>query len=137
MVGQSVSHLYQLSVVMLALGVTQAGGRGTIGALTAAHEFGHNFGAPHDNQGGSACASTPGTFLMNPSINGSNEFSQCSVTQMQDTLDRVSCLVDVDNTPVPAPTPTPVPAPTPDSNVVQLVKRNATGFAVDLSLIHI
>ena len=111
------------------VGVTQAGGRGTIGALTAAHEFGHNFGAPHDNQGGSACASTPGTFLMNPSINGSNEFSQCSVTQMRNTLDRVSCLVDVDNTPAPAPTP--VPAPTPDSNVVQLVKRNATGFSVD------
>lgn len=113
------------------VGLTQAGGRGTVGALTAAHEFGHNFGAPHDNQGGSVCASTPGTFLMNPSINGSNEFSQCSVTQMQNVLARSTCLVDVDNTPEPTPAPAPAPAPTPESNVVQLVKRNATGFAVD------
>jgi len=52
-----------------------------IGGLIAAHEVGHNFGAPHDNQSG-ACASTPGNFLMNPSINGSDQFSSCSLTQM-------------------------------------------------------
>jgi len=87
------------------VGVTQAGGRGTFGALTAAHEFGHNFGAPHDNQGGSACASTPGTFLMNPSLNGSDQFSQCSLQQIDNVLNvRNACLVDVD---VPAPTPAP------------------------------
>ena len=113
------------------VGVTQAGGRGTIGALTAAHEFGHNFGSPHDNESGSACASTPGTFLMNPSLNGSDQFSQCSIDRMQETIGRVSCLVDVDDTPEPTPAPAPAPAPNPDSNVVQLVKRNATGFAVD------
>jgi len=87
------------------VGVTQAGGRGTLGALTAAHEFGHNFGSPHDNQAGSACVSTPGTFLMNPSLNGSDEFSQCSLDQIDDTLAvRSSCLVDVEP---PEPNPTP------------------------------
>ena len=89
------------------VGVTQAGGRGTFGALTAAHEFGHNFGAPHDNQAGSACASSPGTFLMNPSLNGSDQFSQCSLQQIDNVLSvRNACLVDVD---VPAPAPAPAP----------------------------
>ena len=64
---------------------------------------------------------------MNPSLNGSDQFSQCSIDRMQETIGRVSCLVDVDDTPEPIP----APAPNPDSNVVQLVKRNATGFAVD------
>ena len=112
------------------VGVTQAGGRGTIGALTAAHEFGHNFGSPHDNQGGSVCASTPGTFLMNPSINGSNEFSQCSVTQMLNTLDRVSCLVDVDNTPPqPEPEPEPQPEPVASCNFTADFANGTNGFS--------
>ena len=82
------------------VGLTQAGGRGTFGALTAAHEFGHNFGAPHDNQTGSACVDSPGTFLMNPSLNGSDQFSQCSLDQMSATLAGARCLVPVDNEPV-------------------------------------
>jgi len=68
------------------VGLTEAGGRGTFGALTAAHEFGHNFGAPHDNQTGSICASTPNGFLMNPSLNGSDQFSQCSLSQIANTV---------------------------------------------------
>ena len=95
------------------VGVTQAGNRGVTGALTAAHEFGHNFGAPHDNQGGSACANTPGNFLMNPSINGSDQFSQCSLTQIASVLSRVNCLVPVDGNPTPTPSPVPSPSPSP------------------------
>ena len=30
--------------------------------FSVAHELGHNFGAPHDNENGSPCATTPGTF---------------------------------------------------------------------------
>lgn len=99
------------------VGVTQAGGRGTLGALTIAHEFGHNFGAPHDNQNGSVCASTGSGFLMNPSLNGSQQFSACSLGQISNVLNssRSSCLVDlVTPTPTitPAPTPVTTPAPT-------------------------
>ncbi len=36
----------------------------TQSALIAAHEIGHNFGAPHDGESGSACASTPTDYLM-------------------------------------------------------------------------
>jgi len=80
-------------------GVTQAGGRGTFGALTAAHEYGHNFGAPHDNQDGSVCEAAPGTFLMNPSLNGSDQFSQCSLSQIANTLVGAQCLIPVDTSP--------------------------------------
>ncbi len=81
------------------VGLTQAGGNGTFGALTAAHEYGHNFGAPHDNQTGSACATSPGTFLMNPSLNGSDQFSQCSLMQIANTLVGAQCLIPVDTDP--------------------------------------
>ena len=67
-----------------------------------AHEIGHNFGAPHDNQGGSPCASTSSGFIMNPSINGSSDtFSGCSVAQMQPHIANASCLADLPDQPPP------------------------------------
>lgn len=74
------------------VGVNQIIGTGTAGALTIAHELGHNFGAPHDDEFGSPCASTPGTYLMNPYFNGSDQFSPCSLMQMQPLLQSASCL---------------------------------------------
>jgi hypothetical protein len=61
-------------------------------ALIAAHEIGHNFNAPHDGESGGACASTPQTFLMAPRLNGSDQFSACSVNQIQPVLNNASCL---------------------------------------------
>ena len=63
-----------------------------IGALVAAHEIGHNFGALHDGEPDSPCASTPRTFLMAPSINGSGAFSQCSLSTMAPAVQSAKCL---------------------------------------------
>ena len=73
---------------------------GGIGLQTIliAHEIGHNFGAPHDNQGGSACANTPSGFIMNPFLNANfDTFSSCSVNRMQPEIASAGCLVDIDN----------------------------------------
>jgi hypothetical protein len=61
-------------------------------SLVAAHEIGHNFGAPHDGQAGSACESEPETFLMAPRLNNSNQFSACSIQQMQDDIAAALCI---------------------------------------------
>jgi hypothetical protein len=63
----------------------------TQSALIAAHEIGHNFGAPHDGEAG-ACASTPQTFLMAPRLNGSDQFSACSIAQIQPYVNNSRCL---------------------------------------------
>ena len=73
-------------------GLTQATGSVTLDSLIVAHELGHNFGSPHDGTSDGNCESTPQTFLMAPSINGSDTFSSCSITQMQDDVSRASCI---------------------------------------------
>jgi uncharacterized repeat protein (TIGR01451 family) len=94
-----IAFLGSLCSTRAGTGVSQVTGTGTAGALIVAHEMGHNFGAPHDNQGGSACASTPGTFLMNPSINGSDQFSACSLSQIRPNVDAAACVTPVAGTP--------------------------------------
>jgi hypothetical protein len=61
-------------------------------ALIAAHELGHNFNAPHDGEAG-ACASTPQTFLMAPRVNFSDQFSSCSLEQINARIKTAQCLV--------------------------------------------
>ncbi|MDX1695787.1 MAG: M12 family metallo-peptidase [Ketobacteraceae bacterium] len=75
------------------VGVSQAGGRGVAGALTVAHELGHNFGAPHDNQSG-PCSHISNQYLMNPYHNDKDEFSSCSIDQINRTVSGVSCYVN-------------------------------------------
>jgi len=66
-------------------------------SLVAAHEIGHNFGAHHDGDPMYACGAEPLTFIMAPMLNGSNQFSACSLTEMADDIAAASCI-----TPLPA-----------------------------------
>ena len=66
----------------------------TMGALVAAHELGHNFNSIHDGVPG-VCASTPETYLMAPTINYSNQFSSCSLGQINALVATASCLKKV------------------------------------------
>jgi hypothetical protein len=63
----------------------------TQAALIAAHEIGHNFGAPHDGESG-ACSATDSSFLMAPQLNGNDQFSACSIQQIQPRVNNSSCL---------------------------------------------
>ncbi len=74
------------------VGLSEGRRGATFDSLVAAHEIGHNFGSPHDAEAGSPCESTASTFLMAPSINGSDQFSPCSIEQMQPEIVGASCL---------------------------------------------
>lgn len=91
--GDTVGIAYIGSVCDSANAASLSEGRRTTtqSALIAAHEIGHNFGAPHDGESG-ACLSTPQTFLMAPRLNGSNQFSACSVQQVQAIANNARCL---------------------------------------------
>jgi len=67
-------------------GLSEGRGNPTFDSLVAAHEIGHNFGAPHDGTSGSACESETGDYLMAPSLNGIDQFSQCSLDEMADDI---------------------------------------------------
>ena len=73
-------------------GLSEGNGSATFDTLIAAHEIGHNFGAPHDGEAGSACESQAGDWLMSPRINGVDQFSACTLTEMSDDIARASCI---------------------------------------------
>jgi hypothetical protein len=65
-----------------------------MGALIAAHELGHSFNAVHDGVPG-ICSTTPETYLMAPTINFSQRFSPCSLTQIKLRAQSASCVVKI------------------------------------------
>lgn len=73
-------------------GVDQDLNSDTMSALVVAHELGHNFNAPHDGQ--NACAAETFRGIMNPSINGVEQFSPCSLAQMEPAVAGANCLVE-------------------------------------------
>jgi hypothetical protein len=81
-------------------GLTQGSNDVTLDSLVAAHEIGHNFGAPHDGTTGSPCESESGEFLMAPQLNGNDEFSACSIAEMQDDIDNAACITPLPSTDV-------------------------------------
>lgn len=58
-----------------------------------AHELGHNLGAPHDAEPGSACEHEPPGRIMAPDGGTSLTYSDCSVGIMQQRLETSTCLV--------------------------------------------
>ncbi|MGB5210492.1 MAG: M12 family metallo-peptidase [Gammaproteobacteria bacterium] len=90
-----VAYLDALCSSRYSTGLSEARRNLTSDALIAAHEIGHNFGAPHDGDPDDGCGNTPETFIMAPSGNGSNQFSACSLQQMQPSINAASCITDL------------------------------------------
>jgi len=83
-----------------AVGLTQANfgpGAALLESLIAAHEIGHNFGAPHDGEPG-ICAAAPSGYIMSPSLSAAAEsFSQCSIDVITADLPSATCLSPIEN----------------------------------------
>ena len=119
-----IAYLRTLCSVRRGVGVDEIRGGGTSGSLLIAHELGHNFGAPHDGQGGSPCVDTPaGTFIMGPSLSTATQFSQCSIDQMQPVINNASCLTVIDGNQSP--------------NVTITSPDDATFFSTDTEIVFV
>jgi hypothetical protein len=86
-----IAYIDAICSTRFGVGLSQGNLGATTDALVAAHEIGHNFGAPHDGEG--ACAAETGQFIMAPSISSVDQFSACSITQMQAAMVGKSCFV--------------------------------------------
>ena len=85
-------------------GLSEGRGSTTFDSLVAAHEIGHNFGAPHDGTSGNCSAVDTSTndYLMEPTLNGSDQFSQCSLDEMADDIERARTRTNPCITPLPS-----------------------------------
>ncbi len=99
--GSTVGIAFIGSICLARFGASISQGVSTLTSLVAAHEIGHNFGAPHDGETAdpgepvNPCASTPRTFLMAPQLNGSDQFSQCSLAQIEPQVRAATCILPV------------------------------------------
>jgi hypothetical protein len=76
-----------------AVSVSQRSYGTTLSAIIMAHELGHNLGAEHDGESGTACASTSSTgFIMSSSVSGYATFSQCSLDVMERVIASANCV---------------------------------------------
>ena len=74
------------------VGLSEGNGSSTFDSLVAAHEIGHNFGAPHDGDMSEACGAETGNYIMMPQLNGSSQFSSCSIAEMSNDVAVASCI---------------------------------------------
>ena len=87
-----IAYLDALCSTRFGAGLTEGRHGALFESLISAHEIGHNFGAPHDGEDGSACVAEAENFIMAVSVNGSEEFSQCSIAQMQPAIADAACI---------------------------------------------
>jgi hypothetical protein len=121
--------------VSLSQGLGDTGQPNTFGDLIAAHEIGHNFGAPHDGETPSdgsvnPCQAVSQDYVMAPRINGSRTFSQCSLDQIAPQVARASCLLPATAT---APT-VDLGVAVPGTTVRMLAQRTADASATVTNL---
>ncbi len=106
----------------------------TDSALVAAHEIGHNFGAPHDGETGSACESVTDPFLMAAQLNHSQKFSQCSLDQIAPVIAKASCLTAYKPPDASIEVPTPTVQATVGTALVASFNVRATGDAASANV---
>lgn len=92
--GNTVGIAYVNSLCSSKHGValTQAQSSAWYDTLVAAHEIGHNFGAPHDGDPLEACPDAPSGHLMASTISGSEIFSECSLSLMRERAQEAQCI---------------------------------------------
>jgi uncharacterized repeat protein (TIGR01451 family) len=74
-------------------GLSEGNSSAAFDSLIAAHEIGHNFGAPHDGDAGGACSAEPLNYIMAPSLSLNRDtFSPCSIGIMQASAAAASCV---------------------------------------------
>lgn len=97
--GNTVGIAYLGALCLNQFGSALTQGNASLVSLVVAHEIGHNFGAPHDGEAtgpgepANPCATVPRTFLMAPQVNGSDQFSQCSLTEMELEIASARCIL--------------------------------------------
>lgn len=120
-------------------GLSQSGNGSFTDSLVAAHEIGHNFGAPHDGAPG-ACEAEPQDFIMAPSINGSDDFSPCSINIMASSAASAMCVTPLPTTDMTielagqAPTPFIGGGASMNFDATNLGSDAATNVEVDISI---